>query len=370
MSGAETAISTQDSDIVADNVAIRPNTSVDICGELTNNVVGQESAKRQLSTLLAMHLHWFVGHDLSHAAPNALLIGPTGVGKTHAIGTAAKILNIPLVVVDATRLFPFGDQGPSLDGVLFELISAARRLINEQRVARSANNGDSELSELDELEVARRGIIFIDEFDKLVDQSDSSSSRNQLLQRRLLQFIDGATISLNPLPRAGEEEIIFQTAGLLFVAAGAFTNLKKQAGPRSQNAMRDLNVNTGVTFEDLVHFGFMQELIARFPVKIEFGELTAADLEDILTNRAVDPTLFYTRYIKSLGTDVEVTKEARALIAQQALRFGVGARGLHQILFPMLTALSHEIEDKPRPHFCLDVDEVVRLTDKISGGFK
>ena len=343
------------------NSLYRPKTSApNIYKALNEKVVGQEVAKRDLATLLAMHLSWFAKADSVHTAPNALVIGPTGVGKTHAIKTAADALNIPLVIVDATRLSPHGPQGTSLEDVLTELISGARRLINEQRIEQL-----EDLAELDELEIARRGVVFIDEFDKLTSRSKSTGERNELMQRRLLQFVDGTTVTLNPNPETGEKEVQFSTEGLLFVAAGAFTNLLSDAGKRSQEQMRDMLQHDHVILEDLVRFGFMEELIARLPVIIEFAELEQADLEEILSTEAVNPSVFYTRYLSSLGTQLDITDEARQYIAGRALRLSIGARGLHQVMFPLLSLLSQEVEDSPRYQYVLGIDEVSRLSRKV-----
>jgi ATP-dependent Clp protease ATP-binding subunit ClpX len=135
------------------NTAVRKNYSAQmILDELGRSVVGQESAKRDLSTLLAMHLLWSESEppDMLHTAPNALIIGPTGVGKTHAIRMAAETLGAPLAIVDATRLSPHGlDNG--LEGVLYELLSASRRLITDPE-------SPQEIRELEELDLMRRGV--------------------------------------------------------------------------------------------------------------------------------------------------------------------------------------------------------------------
>jgi ATP-dependent Clp protease ATP-binding subunit ClpX len=317
-------------------------------------------AKRDLATLLAMHLTWFSKADAVHTAPNALVIGPTGVGKTHAIKTAADALNIPLVIVDATRLSPHGPLGTNLEDVLLDLISAARRLISEGRVPELEN-----MPELDELEVAKRGVVFIDEFDKLTNRSSSTGERNELLQRRMLQFVDGTTVTLNPNPETGEKEVQFNTGGLLFIAAGAFSNLLDDAGKRSQEQMRDMLQHNHVILEDLVRFGFMEELIARLPVIIEFSELQQEDLEEILRTEAVDPSVFYIRYLSSLGTRLEITSAARRYVAERALRLSIGARGLHQVLFPLLSLLSQEVEDQPVASYELGLNEVSRLSRKV-----
>lgn len=334
-----------------------------IYAKLSEKVVGQQHAKRHLATLLAMHLAWFNHADLDHTAPNALLIGPTGVGKTHAIRTAAEALQIPLIVVDGTRLSPHGYQGTSLEDLLVELISAARKVIsNPNRTLRAESFG---LSELDELEVARRGIVFIDEFDKLNFKKSATSERNELLQRRLLQFVDGTSVTLNPRPESGEEEVVFDTAGLLFVMSGAFTNLLADASKRPQMKTREMQHHDYVIFEDLVRFGFMEELIARLPVMIEFRKLTKDDLVEIMQTPAVDPSLFYIRYLHSLGVELQLTDGAREYICEKAVRLELGARGLHQILFPILALLSQRLETDPVPAYILDENKVKELIAQI-----
>jgi len=347
-------------------------TAAAIYEKVSELVVGQEGARRDLSTLLAMHLAWFSTGvpDISHSSPNALVIGPTGVGKTHAIKTAAAALKIPLVIVDATQLSPHGYQGMSLEDVLIELVSASRRIISHTRDGNTAEGESGGLEEdgireLDELDTARRGIIFIDEFDKLSTKNKATGERNELLQRRLLQFIDGASVVLNPKPDHAEEEITFETSGILFIAAGAFTNLLHDTGKRSQEQMRDMLQHNHVILEDLVRFGFMEELVARLPVIIEFSELDTEALEEILRTEAVDPSLFYVRYLASLGTKLTVTDQARTEIAERARRLRIGARGLHQVLFPILALLSQDLEEDRVTDFTLDVEQVRKLARRV-----
>lgn len=310
-----------------------------------------------------MHLAWFNRADLEHTAPNALLIGPTGVGKTHAIRTAADALQIPLIVVDGTRLSPHGYQGTSLEDLLIELISTARKLIaNPDRTLSAEAFG---LPELDELEVARRGIVFIDEFDKLSFKKSSTAERNELLQRRLLQFVDGTSVTLNPSAESGDEEVVFDTSGVLFVMSGAFTNLLADTSKRPQTRTREMQRHDYVIFEDLVRFGFMEELIARLPVLIEFQKLTKEDLIGIMTTQAVDPSLFYVRYLESLGVTLRITSQAREYIASKAVRLELGARGLHQVLFPLLAILSQTLERHPVETYVLDEAKLEDLITKI-----
>ncbi|MCQ9135544.1 MULTISPECIES: AAA family ATPase [Streptomyces] len=334
-----------------------------ILAELRKTVVGQETAIRDLATLLAMHSEWFSKPDDDHTAPNALIIGPTGVGKTHAIRRAAQNLNIPLAVVDATQLGGVG-AGPNLDDILLELLTTSRRLMKEKKLPAGSLNDDG-LTYLDELKVASRGIVFIDEFDKLATRSKQTNERNELIQRRLLQFIDGASVTLNPSPEANDEEVTFNTAGLMFVVAGAFTGLTDDVGARPQPRARALDDPNQIIPDDLVRFGFMKELIARIPVIIVFEELGTADLVEILRNPAIDPSLFYRRYLKSLGADLVIDDSALARIAADAADLGIGARGLHQRLFPLLARLGQQVEDDPVRSVVLDQPKIDALDQEL-----
>ncbi|WP_314221567.1 AAA family ATPase [Streptomyces zaehneri] len=334
-----------------------------ILTELRKTVVGQETAIRDLATLLAMHSEWFSHPDDDHTAPNALIIGPTGVGKTHAIRRAAQNLHIPLAVVDATHLGGLG-SGVNLEDILVELLTTSRRLMKEKKLPAGSLNDDG-LAYLDELKVASRGIVFIDEFDKIATRNKQTNERNELVQRRLLQFIDGASVTLNPSPEASHQEVTFNTAGLMFVVAGAFTGLTDDMGARPQPRARVLDDPNQIIPDDLVRFGFMKELIARIPVIIVFEELGSADLVEILRNPATDPSLFYRRYLKSLGADLVIDDSALARIASDAAALGIGARGLHQRIFPLLARLSQQVEDDPVEAVVLDEAKLDRLDQEL-----
>jgi ATP-dependent Clp protease ATP-binding subunit ClpX len=329
---------------------------------IDERVVGQTTAKNDLATLLDMHLQRFSELSSEHTSPNALLIGPTGVGKTHAIRVAADSLAVPLVIIDTTRLSPAPNQGTTLEDVLVELIAAARGLLRD---GRQGLTDALALPELDELQIASRGIVFLDEFDKLSTRGRQSSERSELLQRRLLQFLDGTVVSLNAHPDSISAEVQFDTSGLLFVAAGAFTNLLEDSAKRSQETTREMLQHDHVIFEDLVRFGFMKELIARLPVVIEFDELTAKDLVTIMTTPEVDPGSFYKSYFRSKGTELELAPEARLYIAEKAVRLGIGARGLHQVLFPLLALASQDLEADRRTKFFLRLSDVQELEARV-----
>ncbi|MGW2961363.1 AAA family ATPase [Streptomyces sp. NPDC001220] len=308
------------------------------------DVIGQENGKRDLATLLAMHVQGQVKRPVNpaHTAPNALIIGPTGVGKTHAIRTAAAVLELPLAIVDATRLATsaYGDE--QLDEVLIELLRASRGRLKQHASQPLLDKAD--LSELEELKDAEQGIVFIDEFDKLATDARVRDDRNELVQRRLLQFIDGTRVSLRPGNHIGEDELPFDTAGVLFLVAGAFTDLLEDLGGRPHEVMRGMARHNHVISQDLVRYGFMPELIARIPVIIEFSGLGEEELVGIMRNEATDPSQFYVTYLRSLGVELSIADEAQHWIAAAAAKLKIGARGLHQILFPLLSLLSQEVE--------------------------
>ena len=236
--------------------------------------------------------------------------------------------------------------------------------MKEKRLPVGSLNDDG-LAYLDELKVASRGIIFIDEFDKIAIRNKQTNERNELIQRRLLQFIDGARVTLNPSPEAGDEEVTFNTAGLMFVFAGAFTGLTEDMGARPQPRARALDDPNQIIPDDLVRFGFMKELIARIPVIIVFAELSPADLVEILRNPATDPSLFYRQYLKSLGADLVIDDSALTRIASDAASLGIGARGLHQKIFPLLARLGQQVEDDPVPTVVLDQAKIDALDQEL-----
>jgi len=335
----------------------------EIMTALAQRVVGQDQAIRTLSTLFGMHLHWFATPDVEHTAPNALLIGPTGVGKTHAVRTAAESFQIPLVVVDAASLNLRGQGGTSFEDVLFQLIARARQTIRSGVLQRSFGDSD----ELDEVSFAMRGVVVIDEFDKLTVARDFNS-HNLLLQRKLLEFVDGATVTLDSGSTLGGREIHFDTAGLLFVAAGTFSDLDSSVSQRSHVTMRSLQHPEGIIAEDFVRYGFLPELVARFPVLVQFAPLTSSSLELILQTPAVSPVVFYDRYLASLGTTLVISDSVMARLASMAERLGMGVRGLHQTLFPLMALLCRDIEDNPRSHYRIDDADLQQLLKRTRGG--
>jgi ATP-dependent Clp protease ATP-binding subunit ClpX len=272
-----------------------------------------------------------------HRAPNALVIGPTGTGKTHAITTIAEALQVPLVVIDSTRLVATGaTQQITFEEIIVQLVKSARQLTKTSgSVTRSPEN------------LAERGIVFLDEFDKL--RYSSPEQENAAIQRRLLQFIEGETIFLE----LGEHETprSIDTHGILFIAAGAFSGIrsKRVVAGRTNATSRVPEIGRTIQPQDVHEFGVIYELVARLPIIIPFEPLRRSELREILEHPLISPLNFYFRYFKRIGIDVEIPLETRNLVADEAFQASedLGARGLHQELFPVLSALSTEIVNEP-----------------------
>jgi ATP-dependent Clp protease ATP-binding subunit ClpX len=303
-----------------------------------------------------MHFSWFDDPDRMHRAPNALVIGPTGTGKTHAITTIAEELKIPLVVVDSTRLVATGaTQQITFEEIILQLLKSARQLAGITGVV---NRSPEEL--------AQRGIVFLDEFDKL--RYSSPEQENAAIQRRLLQFVEGETIFLD----IGEhdEPRPINTHGILFVAAGAFSGIrsKRVVAGRPGPTSRVPEIGRTIQPQDVHEFGIIYELVARLPIIIPFEPLGRGELREILEHPLVSPLTFYFKYFKRLGVDVIIPAETKDLVADEAHQASenLGARGLHQELFPVLSALSTElaarkVEGRPLSRYELTSNEYRRL---------
>ncbi|MGW0535469.1 AAA family ATPase [Streptomyces sp. NPDC003032] len=314
-------------------------------------VVGQAQAVTALSRLIDMHFSWFDMPDPQHRPPNALIIGPTGTGKTHAIKVAADALRIPCLVVDSTRLVSTGSStNLTLEDILQSLVKRARPM----------SGGDAPE------DVAARGIIFLDEFDKL--RYTKATDDTAAVQRRLLQFIEGDSLDLAPGEYDTPRDL--DTQGILFIAAGAFSNIQSVKHKRGGTVWGDL-----IRPEDVHRYGFLEELAARLPIIIRFDELDAEDLREILGRDEVSPLKFYREYFSRHGFQLDIAPEAQIEIAKAAAESKLGARGLHQELFPVLNDLANQLipadsttRDAP-PHTRFEVTSTIHRQLK-SGSFE
>jgi ATP-dependent Clp protease ATP-binding subunit ClpX len=285
---------------------------------------------RELSLLLAMHSLGGAGHR----APNAIVIGPTGVGKTHSLSVASKLLGLPFVATDATSLVPSGIVGEQVEDVLDGLVSAADAMLAARRGRRRRD---------DDLELAGRGVILIDEFDKLATPDDlrgSVSADRRTIQRRLLKLAEGARLRVGVKHHETDyRDRFLDTSGILLIAGGAFSTLS--ASPwQAMSLAGGRHLGPG----DIIGVGFIPELVGRLPLLIAFEPLAAADLVAIIDHVGVTPLASWQRYFgAALGVGLRLDEAAKWVVAERAAALGLGARGLQHILFPVLAEKAWQV---------------------------